>query len=186
MTLIRLALEGLPAARRRLAERVDPWIRDRVRKCLNGHGVGANSQDDVAQRVWVRLLDKHGHRLRSFDPDRGSMEQFVKMIAENEIVELIRRPSREETVAHFPDLHTVQDTAPGPEQRVEAKEQALRLRAYLLSVLPVKGQLVLRLLYDDRRSEDEAAEIMCVSKQVVANWKHKIKVHALDFQKNQG
>lgn len=180
--LLREAVDGAAAARELLVGRVDPLIRAHIRVCMtNGHPIDVHEVDDIAQQIWIRLFDRDSHRLRRFDPSRGSLEAYIGLIARQGIAEIKRRVRP--TLAEVP-VHQIEDPGPSPERLAESREQARSLRAYLASKLPVRGQLVLKLLFDDGRSEDEVAEIMGISKQVVANWKHKIRVHAGTFREN--
>lgn len=170
--LIRQALDGSKGAAQELAERLDPVIRQRVEELRGSRADG----EDAAQRVWTRLLP----RLSKFSPDRGlTLEGFAAMIARQEVIDLWRcRSERFEVLV---------DSAPEPrdpstpEEWASVREVARRLRAHLDATLPVRGRLVLRLLYDDGRSDAEAAEILGVSRQVIANWKHKIRTIGQEF-----
>jgi RNA polymerase sigma factor (sigma-70 family) len=185
VVLLREALAGNRRARRLLVERVNPLIEARVQRSVSrARRIGINGHDDVAQQVWVRLLDRSGHRLQGFDPAKGTLEGYISRVAESELLDLLKRPKVPVTI--FPKDEEAEDPTPNAEARTVAKELAFRLRVHLDDVLPMRGRLILRLLYDDERSEDEAAEIMGVSRQVVANWKHKIKTLAHEFRKKDG
>lgn len=180
VALVRQALDSSGAARQRLIERLDPVIRARVRASVGNNGVDVHGLEDLAQQIWVRLFDHNARRLAAFDPALGrSLEGFVGMIAQQEIVELLRRKRLEQAPL---------DAVPEPagldqERRLLSRDFGRRLRAHLDQELPDRGRLVLRFLYDDGRSELEIATIMGVSPQVVANWKHKIRVLARAFRK---
>jgi RNA polymerase sigma factor (sigma-70 family) len=182
--LLRMALDGTERARRLMFERIDPLIRARLQICFsNGRPIDIHELDDVAQQVWVHLFDRDNHRLHNFDPQRGSLEQYISVIASHAISDLLRLRKTHLNPVELDDSET-EGRSPNPEHVAEMREQAQKLRVFLRERLPIRGQLVLALLYDDGRSDDEAAEIMSVSRQVVANWKHKIKALARDFQKN--
>jgi RNA polymerase sigma factor (sigma-70 family) len=181
VVLLRQALEGDKRARKRLFERVQPLIEARIKRAVSRTApIGINGFDDVAQQVWLRLLDRDAHRLQAFDPNRGTLEGYISRIASSEVIDLSKRPKLSVAPLHE---HQLQDPSPDAEARTMAKDLARRLRIHLDEVLTLRGRLLLRLLHDDGRSEEEAAEIMGVSKQVVANWKHKIKRLALEFRK---
>ena len=185
VALLREALEGNRRARSRLVDRVGPLIEARIhRRVSKNKPIGINGFDDVAQQVWLRLFDRNGHRLQGFDPDRGTLEGYISRIAESEILDLLKRPRL--SVADLPSEDELSDPTPGADVRTELKQLAEQMRVHLDTVLPTRGKLILRLLHDDGRDADEVAEIMEVSKQVVANWKHKIKKLAEDFQKKFG
>jgi RNA polymerase sigma factor (sigma-70 family) len=183
VVLLRQALAGTKGARKRLVERVGPLIEARVQRSVaRERQIGINGFEDVAQQVWLRLFDRDAHRLVEFDPARGTLEGYISKIAQSVIADLLKHRTGRAGVALLHE-EELPDPSPSPEDRTAARQLARRVRDDLMAVLPVKGQLVLKLLYDDFKTEHEAAEIMGVSLQVVANWKHKIKTLALDFRK---
>lgn len=185
LVLLRQALGRDRRALRRLGDRIDPLIDARIRRRLpNGRSVDIHDLEDIGQWVWVRLFEREGHRLKGFDPARGSLESFVSKVADNLIIDRLRVQGEAQMDVAVLHDDEIEDPAPNPEERTSVREEARLLRAHLDSILPLKGRLVLRLLYDDHRPEDETAEIMGVSKQVVANWKHKIKTLARAFREN--
>lgn len=182
VALVREALDGSVRARRRLIERLDPVIRARVRASVGNNGIDVHGVEDLVQQVWIRLFDHHARRLASFDPALGrALEGFVGMIVQQELAELLRRKRL--------DVQPI-DVVPEPagldeERRLQNRDLARRLRAHLEEALSDRGRLILRFLYDDGLPPDRIAEIMGVSSQVVANWKHKIQVMARDFREKQ-
>ena len=179
-------MSGNRRARRRLVDRVNPLIEARVHQSVSREKrIGINGYDDITQQVWVRLFDRDAHRLHGFDPERGSLEGYISTIAQSVILDLIKARNGRINVAVLHE-EQIEDSAPSAEERTALKQLAQRLRLHLDSVLPTRGKLVLKLLYDDGREVDEAAEIMGVSNQVVANWKHKIKTLAREFREKYG
>jgi RNA polymerase sigma factor (sigma-70 family) len=78
--LVRRCVSGDEEAWSRLIESAWPMVhRWLARACCD-----PNLADDLAQTVFLRLLEDHGRRLRAYDPDRGtSFPAYLKAIASN-------------------------------------------------------------------------------------------------------
>jgi DNA-directed RNA polymerase specialized sigma24 family protein len=57
---------------------------------------GADSQlvDEMAARVWYRLVDQNGKQLKKFNPARGAILTFIRLIARKEISNYFRADKR--------------------------------------------------------------------------------------------
>lgn len=117
--LVRRCLAGNEAAWNRLIESAWPMVRGwLVRTCRD-----PSLADDLAQTVFLRLLEDRGRRLRLFDPDRGtSFPAYLKAIAGNLHVDWTR--SREGLDrSRWYDLEAARDLAgssPSPDGGLEA------------------------------------------------------------------
>ena len=184
VALLRVALSGDRRAKDQLVARVGPLIEAGIQQVVARHRqLGINGFEDLTQQVWLRLYDGDAHRLQKFDPGKGTLEGYIFTVAHRIILDLVKGRNGRMQLASLSDVELA-DASPSAEERTAFRELARSMRRHLDSVLPPRGQLVLRLLYDDGRADDEVAEIMGVSHQVVANWKHKIKKHALEFREN--
>lgn len=74
------ALAGRPEALARLVERYRPHVLDLSRRAL-GRRRALGPAAELAQEVWLRLLDRDRARLRSFDPHRGPFGHFLQLVA---------------------------------------------------------------------------------------------------------
>lgn len=193
LQLLRQAVAGAPAASRILVRRLAPVVQARalrvLRRLTPSH---VDDADDICQKVWVVLLKDGGRQLLAFDPARGiSLEAYVGMIAEREVRNHLqhelahgRRPK--EGFAPLEAAEEVPGPAPGPEAATLSADLAARLDAHLLGNLPPKGQLVLRLVYSDHLTPEEAATALGCQLQVVYNWQHRIRTLARAFMAAAG
>lgn len=162
-----------------LAQRLTPIIRARVFLFLRGRPqrrLAGQDEHDLLQLAWCKLIEDGGRRLLSFDPARGvSLEGFVSVVVQRQLIDLTRHRSDQEALTPLEVVGEMPTGADSPETRAIHAQELRALRAHLDAVLPEKGRLILRLLYDDMRSEEEVTAMLNVSAQVVANWKHRIK-----------
>lgn len=181
VTLIEQTLAGDPEAKQALVKRLLPIIEGRVVRRV---GRGSDVQD-LVQEVWLALFEQGGRKLRAYRPDRGAtLEQFVGLITEREVVEMFRRRSAQKRGGHLQAVSTNEPRGanlelvtshPGPEEQVVSKNLAARLWARLEKQLAPRGKLVFRLLYTDGLEPGEVARALGVNLQVVYNWQHKIR-----------
>lgn len=171
-----------------LVRRLMPVIQARTRRWLWRVGGGAAEVEDLAQQVWLRLLEAEGRALRAYDPERGmSLEGYVGLVAEREAGNLLamgraqKRGGGRVTAEADAGLNTG-DPRTGPEAAATQRNTLGALLAHLDTALPVRGQLVLRLLYVDGHAPPEAAAALGVSLQVVHNWQHRIRELARAWQ----
>ncbi|MDP1830129.1 MAG: sigma-70 family RNA polymerase sigma factor [Archangium sp.] len=182
--LIAAAARREREALRKLTERLLPVVRARVRR-LQSKRADLRGLDtaDLVQQVFVVLLDDDAWQLRQWDPARGAtLEGYVGMVSEREVgnssQRAMTRERREATDEPQADAPIEQ---PSPEAQVIARQAAARLGEFLDGQLPPKGQVVLKCLYADGLDADEAARVLGVTKQVIYNWQHKIRLLAREF-----
>lgn len=182
--LIRRTLDGDAAAGQALARRVAPAIRARVLRHTRGRAVHGHSVEDLVHEVWCRLLAHDGRRLRGYDPAKGkTLDGYVSMIASQVLANVVEQhsASKRRAAGGVGDLEEAQHTPavePGPERLVADRQRMAALWQHLEGSLPERGRLVLRLVYVDGMSVDEAAACLGVQRQVVYNWQFKIRREA--------
>ncbi len=166
-----------PTLDRALVDRLQPVLRARVRRFTRrrpDRRIGIEDEDDLVQSAWLRLVGDDGRRLRAFDPARGvTLEGYVGVVTERLLIDRLRgRQARRDEAALD---HLCEREACSPEAQALDREALAGLWAHLEATLPERGVQVARLLHHEQRSADEAARALGVTKQVVANWKHRIK-----------
>lgn len=176
---------GQAAARNRLAVRLAPVIRARLRRALSGTPdgrIGAHDLDDLTHLTWCRLLEHDAARLRAFDPAAGlSLVGYVSMVAAQLFLNVLEqhragKRTAAATVALDDAEAGVELPAPGDAAAAhQARADLARLFAHLMTALPARGQAVLQALYGDGLDVDEAARLLGVERQVVYNWQFKIR-----------
>jgi DNA-directed RNA polymerase specialized sigma24 family protein len=88
------ALAGDGAEMRALVERLLPTIEGRVMHALSRHRPRAQAAQvapDLTQQVFVRLFEDGGRRLRAWEPGRSALRTFVGLVAEREVLAILRR-----------------------------------------------------------------------------------------------
>jgi len=182
--LLRRALAGDPKARRRLVERLMPVVRARVRRGLArrfSRSASALEPADLVQEVWLTLMKDDARALRAWEPGRGAtLGGYVGMIVEREVGNHLDRIT---ALKRGGDQRRVDDDAAlrgappdgDPERRAAARELLDHLSRHLEQALPEAGRLVLRLLYTDGRSPQEAARMMGTTPNAIYIWQHRIR-----------
>lgn len=188
--LVHEALSGQAVAMRRLVKRLLPVVRAQVGYTLRRHWrrtVASDVRDEYVQEAWLALLEDGGKRLRAFDPGRGaSFEGYVGVVTERTVVSLLRKRlaqkrGGDQRAVNPEIMGQIPDEQIDPERQAAARSEAKALFAHLDDKLPERGRLVLRALYVDGRSPQEAAKALGVNTQVVYNWQHKIRQYAREF-----
>ena len=73
------------------------------------------------------------------------------------------------------DARHVTDPAAGPEDDTVNRDLADELAKHIRETLPARGYLVFGLLYRDELAPDQAAAALGVNRQVIYNWKSRIR-----------
>jgi RNA polymerase sigma factor (sigma-70 family) len=137
--LVRAASEGEQEAWNALVERFGSTVWAIAR----GHRLNAADASDVFQTTWLRLLE---HLERIEQPER--VGAWIATTARRECLRLLRIAGRQ--VASGDDFDVLTDPAPprSVESNLVAGEHS-RLIAQLVEKLPLRSQLLLRLLSSD-------------------------------------
>ncbi len=194
VALLRAALAGQMQARNKLATRLAPVIRARLRRSLAGwpdQRLGQHDVDDLTHLCWCRLLENDSARLRNYNAETGvSLVGYVSMVAQQLFLNVLEQhkagkrsaaatvsmddpDAADGVVAVASTVHTAAAT--------EARSELSRVWAALMATLPEKGRAVLAVLYADGLEPDEAARVLGVEKQVVYNWQFKIRQAAREL-----
>lgn len=186
LRLIERACRREPEATRTLIRRLLPVIHARVRRAqVHSRELAQRDERDLVQDVWLALFAQDGRQLRQWDPDRGAtLEGYVGMVVERELSNGARSARAQKRQGRLVPLELAQhasERGPTPETRALTRDTALRLADHLEENLPAKGQVVFRYLCTDELEADEVAAAMGVNRQVVYNWRHKIRQLARDF-----
>lgn len=186
LLLIDRAGSGDREARRALIHRLVAVIQARVRRARVRYGIqAAIDERDLIQDVWLTLLEDGGRQLKQWDPRRGStLEGYVGMVTDREVGNFWQKTAthkRRGRPLGLDDGPELVEPSPSPESTVLDRDTADRLGSHIVSSLPGKGQAVFRYLYTDELSAEEAADVLGVSRQVIYNWRHKIRELAREF-----
>jgi len=140
-----------------------PVVRAVVRRILHGAG-RAHDTVDVVQDVFVRLCRDRFRLLRDYDAARAKLSTWLGVIATSAAIDHLRRADPRgvalEEVAEA-DLPAVEPIDP---------PRPLALPA---DVLTPRQLLILKLLYEDDCTVDEAARALGLEAQTVRSQRHK-------------
>lgn len=178
-----------PGVARRAAERVTAVVRARVRRFLSRSPRAGDEVEDVVQEIWLALLDRDAHRLRSWDRDRGvPLERFIAMIADRQLVSRSAHGRARRRSAQLVELDAMPEDAAvdtwTPEDAAGTAALLTRWRAHVARQLPVRGRTIFELMIREL-DPDQIATALEVNRQVVYNWQHQIRGVLTDPNKAQ-
>lgn len=136
------------------------------------------SPEDVREiyaTLLVQLLANDMHKLRSFDPDRGSrFSSWVGLLAVNCAYDYLRSVRRELGRAPLSEAEFLPCDRPSPLDTFESKERADRV-ARATTAFSTKDREFLALYFGEGLEPEEIAERMRISVKTVYSKKHKIQ-----------
>lgn len=137
-----------------------PVVYAAVRRALQRCGT-AEDVDDRVQDVYVRLLQRDAHLLRTFDATKASLATWLTIIARTVVHEHGKRRSLPVSQSDTSEI----TTGDGPTERTRADLP--------WSVLSTQQRAVLRLLFDEELSVEQVAARLEIAAQTVRSAKHK-------------
>ena len=136
------------------------------------------SQEDVREiyaTLVLQLLSNDMHKLRSFDPERGSrLGTWIGMLAINATYDHLRLVRREPTRGTLSEAHCVRCDRPDPFAEVDRKQRE-RALAEMLRDFSDKDRQFVTLYFDQGLDAEEVATRMQISVKTVYSKKHKIR-----------
>ena len=140
-----------------------PVVRAVVRQILLAAG---REQDtaDVTQDVFVRLCRDGFRLLRQYEPKRARLSTWLGVIASSAAIDHLRRAD--------PHGNALQDLAEEDLPGVEPAEPRRPL-ALPSDLLTARQILILKLLYEDDCSVEEAAHALGIEAQTIRSQRHK-------------
>lgn len=130
----------------------------------------------LAEELVQRSIFDAVRGLDSYDPSKGSPQEWILGIARNNIrLEIRKRAARPSTNGDISRYLQVVDTEPLPDEVLERKETTKIVRSALNS-LKTKEQTVLRARYSEGLTTDEIARQMGTTKKAVYNLLYRAKI----------
>lgn len=170
-----LLLEG--AAWRDFHRRYDRLIYRCIHK-VTRRFPGSVTSDDVREiyaLFLLSLIKRKMHKLRSFDPTRGTkLSSWVGLLATNCAWDYLRNVSRQPQTTTLADAETIAAWSAGPFEDLLEKERRAVVNA-VLQEFSAKDRTFVRLFYVDGKTPEEIAEQMAISVKTVYSKKHKIR-----------
>jgi RNA polymerase sigma-70 factor (ECF subfamily) len=136
------------------------------------------SQDDLRE-VYATLLNQllanDMHKLRMFDPERGSrFPSWITLLASHVAHDFIRGNRRDEIRAPLSEAEAMPCEHPSPFDHVVYRERVERI-ASALSALPAKDREFITLYFGEELEPEQIAERMRISVKTVYTKRHKIQ-----------
>ena len=183
--LVREALAGNQDARTRLVAALTPVIEARVARTLLARrsylGADRNVRqevEDLTQEIFLSLLAKDAHVLRSWQPERGlSLENFVGLVSERQVVSFLRSGKRNPWKVEPSQLEDLAGEAldRGPEEIKASREQLRLLLERLQERLGPLGRQLFELLFIQERSLPETIAASGLSADAVYAWRSRLR-----------
>jgi len=185
-SLIRRALEGDQTALTELVAMLTPVIQARVartllarRSLLAGGRSVREEVEDLSQDVFLKLFDRDGRVLRSWQPERGlSLPNFVGLVAEREVLSFLRSGRRnpwKEEPSFTDDEIDIEDPDDGPEEIAASREYLELLLDRLHEELSPLGWQLFNLLFIQELSQAEVQAASGLSADAVYAWRSRLR-----------
>ncbi len=182
--LVDEALTGSKKAQRALIAIVLPVIERRVGVTLARFRRNVGLRDirqekaDFTQEVLIKLFDRDGSALRKWDVERLPLEGFVGVIADHEVVSILRsRPrnpwTEEPTEQETLDFHD-DGGARSPEIEAASREELRGVLEVIESKLSQLGYYLFCLIYLDERSVEEVCMVTGMTTEAVYQWRSRL------------
>jgi RNA polymerase sigma-70 factor (ECF subfamily) len=137
--------------------------------------VGSDDVREIYAMLCVQLLANDKHKLRSFEPGRGSkLSSWIGMLAIHSAYDFLRQLRREPKRTCLSDAEDLRSSSPDPAETVEMRQRA-QLVAELVETLSDKDRQFFQLYFGRGLEPEEVAERMHISVKTVYSKKHKIQ-----------
>ncbi|MCA9554678.1 MAG: sigma-70 family RNA polymerase sigma factor [Myxococcales bacterium] len=184
--LVQRALTRDPAAVAALVRRMAPVVHVRVARALSRRRVEARGRDlradmeDMVQEVFAALFESDGRALRAWHPERGlSLENFVGLLAEREVVSILRS-GRRNPWTEDPTLDTTlneldTDQQSSAEGRVASRQRLDQLMDRLRERLSPQGRQYFQLLLVEEQPVQEVSARTGTSVDALYAWRSRLR-----------
>ncbi len=175
--LVSAMLADLPKAWRAFRARFDRLVLRSITKVTHRfpHLVGADDVGDIYATFYLSLLVNDKHKLRAFDPERGSrFSSWIALLASNRAYDYLRSLRRE---PEKEELSYADDTAcesPDPFEAAADGERA-SITAEALESMSEKDRAFAALYFGEGLEPPEVARKLRISVKTVYSKKHKIQ-----------
>lgn len=129
------------------------YFAPRLKAFLQKQGAAPDQAEEVLQEAMVTVWRKAAQ----FDPDKASAATWIYTISRNQRIDLLRKANRPEPDMNDPAF--VPEPPPQGSETLARKQEAKRLKA-AMAELPPEQQEVLKLVYFEDKTHDEAARAL--------------------------
>lgn len=145
------------------------------RTCPSGKTPYGDEIDDLAQSVYIKLLQNDCRLLRNYDPAKAGISTWITLIARSVAIDSLRR----RTVDTRPMDEAFGAISP------DAQQAPLIGPTIPTHLLTARQQLILTMLFQDGMDVTEVAEALNVNPQTIRSTKHKAMKCLRNHFKNQ-
>ncbi|MBK9258246.1 MAG: sigma-70 family RNA polymerase sigma factor [Polyangiaceae bacterium] len=175
--LLERAIAREPQAVREFVAVLEPIFRVRIGRVLLRAGDASRRDiEDLCQDTFVSLLRDGGRLARSWDPTRGSFENFSALIAKQRAIEELRK--RREELLHDDGQCDVSepalDSSRMPERIAASREMLRKVFDILRAELSEHGSRLFQLLFVEDREVTEVCALMNMQKDAVYAWRSRL------------
>lgn len=158
----------------RIAVLVRGTVRVRLRR-WKAHLVDGEDEDDLVNAVFMSLIEDDYAAIRAFDPDRGSLDNYLRALTLARIKERERKflRRRELEKEHGPVTAAVHEA--DPEAWMRMAEGDATVQKWLAERASPGDRRIFQLALVENRSPAEIAELLGVTKARVADRVHAIR-----------
>ncbi len=175
--LVAKMLERDNLAWREFHRRFDRLIYRCIHKvtCRFSSVISSEDVREIYAMLLVGLTSRDMHKLRTFEPERGSkLSSWIGLLATNAAWDYLRGISRQPQCAQLAEAEEIGGPAEDPCERLIDKERWGIVNETLRS-FSSKDRDFVRLFYVDGLTPEEIAEEMQISVKTVYSKKHKIR-----------
>jgi RNA polymerase sigma-70 factor (ECF subfamily) len=167
-----------------LVAELTPVIQARAARCLLRRRQGAGGRDvreelrDLTQHVFLALFADDGRFLRDWSPDGGaSLENFVGLIAERQILSLLRSRRRNpwtDVPTEAEEIEVRSPADPGPEIPTLSRDLLRRVIERAEVELSERGVEMLHWLVLEERAVEEVCALTGMKPEAVYAWRSRL------------
>jgi len=158
-------------------QRYEPIARKAIQKVTQRFRLCRERVDveEIRSALFCGLIEGDMRKLRSFDPDRGPLDGFLRLLATHAAWSYLRVRARQSRgVSSEEDLDVLLAPQSDPLQALDLKRRTLRVQNDLRA-LPQADQMLIALLYLEGVSAEQAAAALGVTVETVYTKKSRIQ-----------
>ncbi len=157
-----------------------------TRLCLRrwpGHKLAGQDADDLTSEIMLKLFEDEQRALSRWDPERGSLGNYVSWFARSRPKEFERKELRRlELVPATVDLDSVaepKEASQRPDLLASARQFAQKIRDCLARKMPgEKANRMIELIYDRLLDTDAIVDEAGISRDQVSRLRYLIRTNA--------
>ncbi len=166
---IQACVKGNKQAWNHFVQRTSSIIYAAVHRAIGGKAANRNDVDDRVQDVFVRLIRNDCRLLKTFDSNRASLSTWLTLVSRSVVYEQFQKKNLNSIGLDGVEAHAL----PRARDQVIESESLADITSVDLGCLTDRQRLVVRMLFEEGMSVEEAAQRMDVDPQTIRSTKHK-------------